>query len=92
MATSKSSGRRKKDASITDENEWENHWLMRVPESFADRVRNFCQSHSSKDRLRIKFDQDQRHGTLKIGADTLHFTAYDLPCIIEVIYSEFNGG
>lgn len=83
-SSSKGTARKKKDAPITDETEWENHWLLRVPEPFADRLRKFCDSRPPSERIRVKFDQDQRHGTLSVGTNTLHFTVYDLPCIIEV--------
>jgi|EndMetStandDraft_8_1072994.scaffolds.fasta_scaffold1695957_1 hypothetical protein len=93
-STSKGGGnpapvRKKKDAPITDETDWENHWLLRVPETFADRLRAFCAHHPPGERLRIKFNQDQRSGTLHVGQDTLHFTAYDLPCIVEVMALSF---
>ena len=80
----KATTKKKKDAPITDETDWENHWLLRVPESFAERARQFCETRAPKEKIRIKFNEDQRHGTLHVGSDTLHFTAYDLPCIIEV--------
>jgi hypothetical protein len=81
---SKSTTRKKKDAPVTEESDWENHWLLRVPETYAEQLRKFCETRSPKEKLRIRFDQDQRHGTLSIGANTLYFTIYDLPCIIEV--------
>jgi TATA-binding protein-associated factor Taf7 len=77
--------RRKKDAPLNDEYEWENQWLLRVPENYAERIRQFCETQTPKDRLKIRFNQDQRHGTLQVGQNALHFTVYDLPCIIEVI-------
>lgn len=82
---SKGTTRKKRDAPVTEETDWENHWLLRVPESYADRIRTFCETRNPRERFRIKFNQDQRHGTLQIGSNQLHFTAYDLPCIIEVV-------
>jgi len=85
-STSKTAqSRRKKDTQLEDENDWENHWLLRVPADYAERVRKFCEMETPQEKLRIKFNQDQRHGTLSIGQNTLHFTVYDLPCIIEVM-------
>ncbi|KAI6191115.1 TAFII55-N domain-containing protein [Aphelenchoides bicaudatus] len=84
-SSSTSKIRRKKDTPLNDEFEWENHWLLRVPENYSERIRQFCETQTSKDRLKVKFNQDQRHGTLQVGPNTLHFTVYDLPCIIEVL-------
>jgi len=85
LGSSKTGGKKKREAPITDESEWENHWLLRVPESYADRIRAFCETRVPSEQLKIKFDPDQRSGTLDVGKNRLHFTIYDLPCIIEVL-------
>ncbi|CAD5233820.1 unnamed protein product [Bursaphelenchus xylophilus] len=65
--------------------EWENHLLLRVPTEFADRVRRFCTEATPEEQLHINFHPELRKGILQIGRDVLHFTIYDLPCIIEVM-------
>ncbi|CAD5230313.1 unnamed protein product [Bursaphelenchus okinawaensis] len=65
--------------------EWENHLLLRVPQEYADRVREFCTDANPDDHFNINFHPELRKGTLHLGRETLHFTIYDLPCIIEVM-------
>ncbi|KAI6174093.1 Transcription initiation factor TFIID subunit 7 [Aphelenchoides besseyi] len=69
---------------LDDQTDWENHYILRVPKEYAQRVRTFCNDANSNEQLRINFNPDLRKGTFRIGNDLLHFTTYDLPCILEV--------
>ncbi|KAI6226793.1 TAFII55-N domain-containing protein [Aphelenchoides besseyi] len=69
---------------LDDQTDWESPYLLRVPKEYAQRVRSFCNNANPNEQLRINFNLDLRKGTFRIGNDLLHFTTYDLPCILEL--------
>ena len=69
----------------TDEENWENHLIVRFPPEIAPLVNRIVEDDAhANDRLVISFDQDLRNGTFRVDKSVMPFKIYDLPCITEV--------
>ncbi|CAI4226070.1 unnamed protein product [Auanema sp. JU1783] len=83
----KPSGKRGNEFS-DDSLEWENHFVLRVPEDVASKIDGMLddQQNAVKEDLAIQFTTpDMRHATVRVGQHLLNAKVHDLPCISEVM-------
>ncbi|PIC19848.1 hypothetical protein B9Z55_025236 [Caenorhabditis nigoni] len=74
----------KKNHKIDDQEEWENHLVLRVPDRFVDRIEKIVNDEPGAEKLAIGVNDDNRSVELRLGREILNATIMDLPTITEV--------
>lgn len=73
---------------------WENHFIIRFSPEIASKVQHFLEQDKHQignERIGISFDQDLRTGSVHFEQNSMLFSLYDLPCLIEVCVSKFSN-
>ncbi|UMM42984.1 hypothetical protein L5515_018615 [Caenorhabditis briggsae] len=74
----------KKNHKIDDQEKWENHLVLRVPDRFVDRIEKIVNEEPGAEKLAIDVNDDNRAVQLQLGKEILKATIMDLPTITEV--------
>uniref|UniRef100_A0A0R3RQQ5 TAFII55_N domain-containing protein n=1 Tax=Elaeophora elaphi TaxID=1147741 RepID=A0A0R3RQQ5_9BILA len=64
--------------------DWENHIILRFPDSVAPKVRKMIDESGDND-LAIGFQPDMRNATVQFQQQIMSAKLFDLPCVVEVM-------
>eukprot|EP00794_Sanderia_malayensis_P008079 gene8079-8944_t len=63
--------------------DFENQFILRIPEPYCSKLQNDLQSCTLKDKLKIDLHGDNRTGTVKYHGKTFSAKLFNLPCVAE---------